>query len=1163
MDKGDYFKMQKLLQKFCFSDLKNGLMIIDMPTGTGKTHNTIEFIYKNYEKIENKIIFITNLKKNLPLDKLQNLFKKDGKLEDFNKYVLYLDNNVDTLIENFKDVESQIPKDKYSKNNIFNNIKNSVKIINTLKESLSKKTKQDFNSIGSKESAYFIMNQAREDLKEKYEKEFRELIEENLRFDEQGKKRTKAQKIELIKTNDEYKWIKKLYPAVLTDEKKIIFMSIDKFLVRNSTIVEPSYNILDNKSLLNNSIIFIDEFDASKEILLKSIIRESLDTQVSIVELFRIIYAGLENTEFSKLLTEVSESLKTKINNQKGRFYTPDEILQEFRQRAKDIEQKHKLANYHKLDSNEKEKPNFLFQDYMFHTVLGDSKTIYLENDKDAHINWIKNNDKIEISEENNIFLLLKDIKSFLSYFQNGVKLIADNYLYLKRERNQETNNFSYEASIKTVLSEFGVEGKYLNYLASQIKNSGKRKSNKIIDLKSELDCTVYEKGFRFYNFVDSDTFDTQSKINYLSFNLSPEKILIYLCSNSKVVGISASGTLETVTGNYDLNYIKKKLGSAYYEINKEDQNRINADVNRKIGNYKNINVEVGKCNITDKNYKEFLISIFKDESVYKSVTEKLENLSSDDFVKARYCKVIYAIKKFFDKQIKSFLFLTNIAMKNGPDFNYEFIQGMFSLLKPVNYDAYCYSLEGALEKFENTKDSINKMLKSGKNMFVVSTYQTLGAGQNLQYEFNEEFADFIETTSDEDYSKNFKDFDAIFLDKPTNLFVNLNKNPTEEQLLKFIYQVKCLEEVGFFSIEKATEEIKKGIQIFYHSSPKKVETPKSKHIYMHTAKVVLQAVGRICRTNNKNKNIYICFDQQIEKDLSQVKNELIKRPINYELKKLLEECQDYIEVFDSSLNNVNNSKMVKINDKIESMKKFNSPSDITKWEELREIVLKHPFDNCNIHNEYDIYCELEKENKYYYCQKIGDEKFLFTEDKFNDVCICEDLANLKVLMQIPEIKNYFEIKGYVTKFENSKYILLPNVFKRIYLGALGEVVGEFLVNRYLNNKFDIRLERITLLERYEKFDFVFDNDKYIDFKYWTGITDKDRQNEVKRVLNKLDKCGGSIGFIVNILKPSNYDPKEYESPDNRLVIIPYLYDTKTKTWNIEGLKLLTEKIVK
>ena len=226
----------------------------------------------------------------------------------------------------------------------------------------------------------------------------------------------------------------------------------------------------------------------------------------------------------------------------------------------------------------------------------------------------------------------------------------------------------------------------------------------------------------------------------------------------------------------------------------------------------------------------------------------------------------------------------------------------------------------------------------------------------------------------------------------------------------------------------------------------------------------------------------------------------------------------------------------------------------------LKKHLLTYPFDNFNIHNEYDIYCELEKENNHYYCQRTDSQKYLFTEDKHNDICICEDLANLKVLMQIPQIKDYFENKGYATNFEKSKFILLPNVFNRIYLGALGEVVGEFLVNRYLN-KFGMNLERITSLERYEKFDFVFDNDKYIDFKYWTGITDKDRQKEVERIIKKLDKCNGSIGFIINILKPANYNPKEYESPDSRLIIIPYLYDPQAKKWNMEGLQKIAKHI--
>lgn len=1150
--------MQTLLKNFCFSEEKAGLLLIDLPTGTGKTHNAVEFIYRNYKRVNNKIIFITNLKKNLPINKLKGFFDKDNRLNDFERDVLFIDNNVDTLIEHFKNVDDKIPYNKFNKNGTIYNVKRCIKIINTLKESLNNKKYIDLEAFGSKENAYFMINQAREDLRDKYEKEFREVIEEVLRFDNEGKRRSKAQKLDLIKNDPDYQWISVLYPAVNTDFKKIIFMSIDKFLVRNSTIVEPSYNIIDNKNLLNGSIIFIDEFDASKDIILKSIINESLDTKVNIIELFRIIYSGLEDTSFSKLLTNVSVTLKNKIEEKERKYYTPDEIIEEFRARAKEIAEKYNLVNYHKLEESEKEKANFLFQDYKFHTILGDAKNcVYLDNDEDFKINWIKKANNIDILENQNLFMLLQDIKSFLAYFQNGIKFIADNYRNLKKERKQETNNFSYEASIKTALSEFGIEGKYLNYLTSQIMNTRKARSYKIVDLKSELDFSVYEKGFRFYNFIDSDTFDTQSKINLLSFNMSPEKILIYLCNNSKVIGISASGTLETVTGNYDLGYVKRKLGKLFYGINEQEKSRIDQFVIKQLGNYKNVNINIDKCLITDKNYTDVMSKIF-DKQRCNKVLNKIAEYSNDNFVRARYCKIAYAINNFFVRGIKSFLFLTNVSMNNNLDFNYNCINYIFDEIKPKDINnAYCYALEGSLEKFENLKQAVKDKLKSGKQVFVVSTYQTLGAGQNLQYEYDNNYEGLLETINENTYGEKQKDFEALFLDKPTNMFVNMNSNPNEEQLLKFIYQVKCLEENGYFDVEEATREIKKGIKILYHASSQKISTPRSKHIYMHTSKIILQAIGRICRTNKKDKNIFISFDCQMEYDLAYCKYELLKRPLNYEFKELLNKCKNVKEKIDNLIFKINNSKIKKNSDKIDALLQFKSTTDILKWEELRDIVLKYPYDNVGIHNEYDIYCELKEPSIYYYYNKDQNGEYNITYENVNDYCVSEDLANLKTLMSVKEIKEYFKEMGYATSFEKSSFILFPNVFTRIYLGALGEAVGEYLINRFLN-QYNLRLERIRDIKRYEKYDFVFDNDKYVDFKYWNGNFDKEREKEIERCIKKLNVCGGKHGYIINILKPKNYDPKQYVSPDNRITIIPYLYDPETKNWNMEGLKLLT-----
>lgn len=1151
--------MQELLKSFCFSS-NNGLLLVDMPTGTGKTYNAVKFIYENYKNVKNKIIYITNLKKNLPYRDLKKFFVENGEESEFNKYVLFLDNNVDCLIENFESVEKDIPFDKFSKDGVLHNVKNCIHIISSLKKSLQNKKKQDFETIGSKENAYFIMNQARDDLKEKYEKQFRLLIEDYLKFDDEGNKLTKAQKIELISKDSRYNWIQRLYPAVCTDDKKIIFMSIDKFLVRNSTLVEPSYNIIDNYSLLKDSILFIDEFDISKEVFLKNIIKESITTKVGIIELFRAIYSGLENTDFSKMLTEVSNALQKRILEGNKKRYTPSEIIEEFRNRVRDIEVNYHLENFHKLDSIEKEKSSFLFQDYKFHTIMGDEKkNIYLENDEENKVNWIKRSENMEVGENSNIFNLLSKIKSFLIYFQNGIKLIADNYINLKKERKQETNNFSYEASVKTVLSEFGLEEKYLNYLTSQIMNIRKKRDYKMVDLKVDLDCSVYEKGFRFYHFIDSDIFDTQSKINYLSFNLSPEKILIYLCRLSKVIGISASGTLKTVTGNYDLDYIKSKLKESFYELNHEEKERIENYINSRLGNYKNVNIDIDKCPITSENYENVLYNILENDSL--DIIKQINSLSEDKYIKARYAKLIYSFDNFFKKKIKSFLFLTNTAMKSGLDFNYNFIKESFERLK-TRYlsDAYLYSLEGSLEKFENAKEQIKEKLKKRKDVFVVSTYQTLGAGQNLQYEFDSDFEEFIETINDTDYNGNLKDFDAIFLDKPTNLFVNLNKIADEEQLLKFIYQVKCLEEVGYFDIDSAEREIKKGVKIVYHASSQKIATPRSHHIYMHTAKVILQAIGRICRTKNKRKNIFISYDCLMEQDLSKVKQDILVRPINIELRKLLESCEDSNENYMRSIDNINNSKVRKIHGEIENMRQFRTLSDISKWEELREIVLKYPFDNVDIHKEYDIYCHFEDATNYYYCSKIKENEYNITGLVPNRMVINEDLARLEILMKIPEVKKYFITKGYATTLEKSNYILLPNVFNKIYLGALGECVGEFLVNRYLSN-FNMKLNRITDLEKYEKFDFMFANNNYVDFKHWTGYEDKDREKEVLRFIEKLDKINGKRGFIINIIKPQNFNPKNYVTEDKRLTIIPYLYDPESENICLENFKLLQEAI--
>ena len=87
--------MKGLLEKFCNDKgRKSGLLLVDLPTGFGKTYTVAQYIAENYEKIDGKIIFVTQLKKNFPADELRKCFREVGKEHELDKLMLIVENNV-------------------------------------------------------------------------------------------------------------------------------------------------------------------------------------------------------------------------------------------------------------------------------------------------------------------------------------------------------------------------------------------------------------------------------------------------------------------------------------------------------------------------------------------------------------------------------------------------------------------------------------------------------------------------------------------------------------------------------------------------------------------------------------------------------------------------------------------------------------------------------------------------------------------------------------------------------------------------------------------------------------------------------------------------------------------------------------------------------------
>ena len=221
--------MIELLNRYCLDkDNDTGLLLLDMPTGTGKTYSVIQFI-KQYlkENKEKKIFFVTTLKKNLddPYKDLMNALKDDKGLQ---KSVFRVLSNKEYAINHFENVKNNIRPSE---------IKNSDEY-------------KSFNAL--------ISAKVGSDAYGDVELKFRKLIGCVLsrRF------RTKKEKLNAIKNDKEWQWVGELYPVVFSHEKRVFFVTVKKLINQFDTIVEKSVRLYENP-IFKNSIVFIDEFDAT------------------------------------------------------------------------------------------------------------------------------------------------------------------------------------------------------------------------------------------------------------------------------------------------------------------------------------------------------------------------------------------------------------------------------------------------------------------------------------------------------------------------------------------------------------------------------------------------------------------------------------------------------------------------------------------------------------------------------------------------------------------------------------------------------------------------------------------------------------------------------------------------------------------------------------
>ena len=783
---------------------------------------------------------------------------------------------------------------------------------------------------------------------------------------------------------------------------------------------------------------------------------------------------------------------------------------------------------------------------------------------------------------------LIINISSFLTYFQKGIGYLAQNYKYLKEGNATSKDVFTIELSIRTLLNHFNINDKDVNILTAKVlaREMNYKSFHKHINT---LD-SFYENGFCYYDIIDREDHDASSKIQMLEFNRTPESFLVDICSKAMVVGISATANIKSNIANYDLDYLKYRLQNSFVNLNEEEIISLKESYEEFTNGYKNINIYpqfVGAKSL--EKTKKYLADILDDKEaanrLYTLILhDKNIRESEVEFVFNRYVKILKAWKYFLDNQdCHGFLCLLNRFPKSEDSkLDFDKLQEYCQLLlednksKDLSEEVKEIICIVSSDDFDSQKQKLLKDLANGKRRFIISTYQTIGSGQNLQFDIPENIQPICINGLKENKSM---DINAIYLEKPTHLITSLgNDDVSDFDFVKHIFQLEFLRQEGAISRNEFKNKLNNAFCSLardYKSRSQKKDDYTS--LYQTTAysnflnKVIIQAIGRMCRTNMKSPNIHVLADIDIQSHLKRVNlpndmiliheyTALIKAALAASVMEEFSEDNE-IKAVENTASSVSHKTAKFISNSLEyaSWTKVS----IDRWQGLRQQVLKQPtvINDLQLNEVSEIwrsiYLKLPKPNNFYYYKRETDTDIeVFFSEKKGAYRLDEKSIRLPELMKVKLFHDLFLEKGWATSLSESEYMLTPPMFNDIYKGALGEVCGQCVFEKIIN----IPLYELSINE-FEVFDFKTENNVYIDFKFWSENFVKEANEELEKIHRKMQKIKAEKVLIINILASEDKKFLPQEQQDGSIIEIPYL--CKNSAIDPEPLKFILEELNK
>jgi len=1119
-------QVKKFLYKYVPNNKQDrkGLFLLPAQTGSGKTHATIQYMAEKIKSgSKENMIYIVNIIKSVK-ETYHKLLDELDTTEEQSK-VLWLKSNHESVFDFFK---NNTNIDDFTHLNRFNEFKK-------LKESVLFAIKH--NSIEDEITKEIVskLNRTLQDALIKYYKD---------------------NKLDGFRNE-----VGLLYPTVKLKEYNAIFMTTKKFFFSVFDL-DGRYTIYSD-SKFGGSTLFIDEFDTQKKIILSTIIEQENRYKYDMFDIVISIENALRSKDYVKKYNVDKEAI--------------DNILEFYNK----IFYKYKIARGFKYEFEEEETINTMLMDSSGATFINSRgsrmKASCLDNSTTNSVGLKGDIDFVDI---------VRDVTTALKrYIGLCKRIVADRTISIIDTVKKDEIK---EAIIYDLIKEIGTSSGdiHYKYLSDTIRNELFQSKQAISTSRDNL----YENGFNIIDVKQKSMESVTTDFELILLSNTPENFLKKTCKHMFVVAVSATCTLNTVIRNFDLKYLSKELQDKYKTLSKDEIKSMNSlYIQAKKQKDRDITIKYIEP-IYNDDYGISRKYFNSNESFHSEYINPLKKQKSEYYFK-QYERILHCYMDFllYD-EIEAFMHLQSNFPRNGLDDSKNYIytktililifemmvSNKFKLSRTIQIkidrleekrkelgDERFYKYiedENELIYFYNSQKEnqtaynkvLGKKLEDGDKIYLMSSYATIGSGVNMEYVAKDGMK---------------KDFDAIFMDKTSSLITRFYDSPAKtskdksNEKMTALYELESLYIKGFYTASRYMRIAK---LILKHSIETEMKYPDTNDYVNSSMGILIQAIGRLYRTDDISK-MYIYLSDDLRDVVSNFDSSNIS--LLPAVQQLIEKTTEGLTIDDKlssessrikkaieQSKNIFKSKNYSIYRYIQYMLAIFNGSDINEshiadWETKRLYLISNPTidSESSIHEEYygkvPIYSN--SEYSYYYSQE-DDYKSIEIDfkSKKGNIEVSSESAMLDVIAKTKELQECVINNKIALKFKH-QYIMTPIVFNNLYKGAMGEVLGKYILDKYC----DVELESLGVHnDEYERFDYKTINNIYIDFKYYSQSTLETKEiDEINRLARKkMETMRGCKAIIINIFADST-DKSKYIDANVDVVIVPFLIDIKQR----------------